>query len=124
MAHSNQIREFLLTPHGIELDDVYLGPAGVLTGSARLAQEAREKADQTTLQDEMEIKRLGLESKRRAVEAEIASIQSRFEAEELELKSLLSQAQQKQQMFDADRRRMARSRKADGKRQENAESKS
>ena len=33
MAHSNQIREFLLTDHGIELKDVYVGPEGVLTGS-------------------------------------------------------------------------------------------
>ena len=43
MAHSNQIREFLLTDRGIELQEVYLGPEGVLTGSARLAQEARER---------------------------------------------------------------------------------
>src|SRR4029079_13496953 len=38
-AHSNQIREFLITSHGIDLQDVYLGPEGVLTGSMRLAQE-------------------------------------------------------------------------------------
>ena len=44
MAHSNQIREFLLTDHGVELKDVYIGPEGVLTGSLRLAQEAREQA--------------------------------------------------------------------------------
>ncbi len=47
MAHSNQIREFLLTDHGVELRDVYVGPSGVLTGSARLAQEAQEQAAQT-----------------------------------------------------------------------------
>jgi circadian clock protein KaiC len=45
MAHSNQIREFLLTDEGIELADVYVGPQGVLTGSARQAQEAKEHAD-------------------------------------------------------------------------------
>ena len=44
MDHSNQIREFLLTDHGLRLLDVYLGPEGVLTGSARLSQEGREKA--------------------------------------------------------------------------------
>lgn len=44
MAHSNQIREFGLTDHGIDLIDAYLGPEGVLTGSMRLAQEARESA--------------------------------------------------------------------------------
>ena len=43
MAHSNQVREFLLTDNGIMLEDVYLGPAGVLTGAARTAQEAKEK---------------------------------------------------------------------------------
>ena len=42
-AHSNQVREFVLTDHGVELVDVYVGPAGVLTGSARLAQEAAER---------------------------------------------------------------------------------
>ena len=45
MAHSNQIREFLLTGQGIELADVYVGPQGVLTGSARQAQEAKERSD-------------------------------------------------------------------------------
>lgn len=43
MKHSNQIREFLLTDHGIELLDVYTGPDGVLTGSARRAQELKDR---------------------------------------------------------------------------------
>src|SRR6185295_13019093 len=42
MSHSNQIREFVLTSNGIELLDVYAGTAGILTGSARLAQRAAE----------------------------------------------------------------------------------
>ena len=54
MAHSNQIREFLLTDHGVELKDVYLGPEGVLTGSMRLAQEAREKSAALSRQQEIE----------------------------------------------------------------------
>jgi circadian clock protein KaiC len=45
MAHSNQIREFLLTSEGVKLVAPYLGTGRVLTGSARLAQEAREKED-------------------------------------------------------------------------------
>ena len=47
MAHSNQVREFRLTDKGIALEDVYIGPAGVLTGSARAQQEAREKASES-----------------------------------------------------------------------------
>jgi circadian clock protein KaiC len=52
MAHSNQVREFRLTAHGIELIDVYIGQGNVLTGTARLAQETREKdADQEHQQE-------------------------------------------------------------------------
>jgi len=113
MAHSNQVREFRLTSHGVDLIDVYVGPAGVLTGSARLAQESREKAEERSSQEDIEIQRLNLESKRKAMEAEIASIRSRFDTEEMELKKLLSQARQRQELIGEDRSRMARSRKAD-----------
>ena len=43
MPHSNQIREFVFTEHGIELVDVYLGAEGVFTGTARAAQEGQKK---------------------------------------------------------------------------------
>jgi circadian clock protein KaiC len=64
MDHSNQIREFLLTDKGINLLDVYVGPSGVLTGSARLTQEAQEKGTELAHQQEIELKKLNLESKR------------------------------------------------------------
>ncbi|HYV83903.1 MAG TPA: circadian clock protein KaiC, partial [Pyrinomonadaceae bacterium] len=44
IAHSNQVREFLLTRNGIELIDAYIGAEGVLMGSARSSQIAREQA--------------------------------------------------------------------------------
>jgi circadian clock protein KaiC len=44
MAHSNRLREFLLTEHGVDLLDVCVGPEGVLTGSSRVSHQAREKA--------------------------------------------------------------------------------
>ncbi|MCD6043662.1 MAG: KaiC 1 [Burkholderiales bacterium] len=53
MKHSNQIREFVITPEGIQLEDVYIGPEGVLTGSLRTAQEARERAEAQRLRDEI-----------------------------------------------------------------------
>lgn len=42
MAHSNQVREFVMTDNGVQLRDVFIGPGGALTGSARLAQENRD----------------------------------------------------------------------------------
>ena len=69
MAHSNQVREFLLTDHGVELRDVYVGPGGMLTGSVRLAQEAQEQAVQTARQRDTERRQPELERKRKTIEA-------------------------------------------------------
>jgi circadian clock protein KaiC len=73
-AHSNQIREFLLTSNGIELADVYVGPQGVLTGSARQAQEAQERADGTARLEDVQRRRSNLERRRESVEAQTAAL--------------------------------------------------
>jgi circadian clock protein KaiC len=90
MAHSNQIREFLLTGQGIELADVYVGPQGVLTGSARQAQEAQERADGTARRDDLEQRRINLERRREAVEAQTAALWREFEDEAETVERLLS----------------------------------
>ena len=64
MSHSNQIREFLLTDRGIELVDIYLETEGVLTGSARKSQDARERASGLRRQQKIEAKQRGLAQKR------------------------------------------------------------
>jgi circadian clock protein KaiC len=81
MAHSNQIREFLLTGQGIELADVYVGPQGVLTGSARQAQEAKERSDGTARIEDLEQRRVNLERRRESVEAQTATLWREFEDE-------------------------------------------
>jgi circadian clock protein KaiC len=68
MKHSNQIREFIITPEGIQLEDVYVGPEGVLTGSMRAAQEARERAEALALQGELEAKQREVERLRATLE--------------------------------------------------------
>jgi circadian clock protein KaiC len=113
MAHSNQIREFLLTGHGVELRDVYLGPEGVLTGSMRLAQEAREQAATLTRQQEIDRRQRELERKRQALEAQIAAQRSQFEAEQDELKLLLSQELTVAERLREGLEEMGRSRQAD-----------
>jgi circadian clock protein KaiC len=81
MAHSNQIREFLLTNQGIELADVYVGPQGVLTGSARQAQEAKEITDGTARDEILEERRVSLERRRESVQAQTAALWREFEEE-------------------------------------------
>ncbi len=113
MDHSNQIREFKLTDHGIELLDVYVGPEGVLTGSARLSQEAKNNEEQFLRQQEIERKQLGLELKRAAVEAQIVVLQSEFKAEESEAQKIIEMEKAKTERFEQDQKKMGESRKAD-----------
>jgi circadian clock protein KaiC len=111
MAHSNQLREFSVTKNGVELREAYLGPAGVLTGSARVAQEARERDDETRVKRESEDRRLALSRKLRAAEAQILALEAEKEAAELELKTAAVEAERRLDSALAQRAEMARSRK-------------
>jgi circadian clock protein KaiC len=115
MAHSNQIREFLLTKNGIELQDVYIGPAGVLAGSARLAQEAYEEAEELQQQYALAEKRCQSERKRKVLEAQIAALQADMAAEEAELQRLATQEELRQTRRQRDRVAMAQRRQADAR---------
>jgi circadian clock protein KaiC len=113
MSHSNQIREFLLTDHGIELLDVYVGPEGVLTGSARLSQEAKNDAEQLMHQQEIERKQSGIELKRAALEAQIVVLKSEFKEEESKTLKQIQMEKATTRRFSENRKKMATSRKAD-----------
>ena len=113
MAHSNQIREFKLTGRGIELLNVYVGPEGVLTGSARLAQEAKNEAEQLVRRHDVERHRAGLELKRAAVEAQVVVLRSDFKASESAALKAIAVERATATRFTEDRKRMAASRKAD-----------
>jgi circadian clock protein KaiC len=86
MDHSKQLREFHITSKGVKLVDAYLRPVGVLTGSARLAQEAQEVAAAQVSRQELERKKLALTHQRKAMEARIETLRAEFHAEEEELR--------------------------------------
>lgn len=113
MAHSNQIREFLLTNKGINILDVYVGPSGVLTGSARVAQTAQEKAVAITHQQEIEMKKRTLESKRKPLEAQLAALQNELKFGEEDMKKLSKQEQAQQRRLAEERKKIGQMRKAD-----------
>jgi len=91
MAHSNQVREFVLSDTGIDLVDVYLGGDRVLTGSARVAQEAQERSAATLREQDHQLKLRQLASKRKAIEAQIAALQAEAEAETEEVHFAIAQ---------------------------------
>ena len=112
MVHSNQIREFILTDHGVELREVYLGPAGVLTGSARIAQETHERSEVLARQQEMDRKRYNFERKRQALDARIAMLRAEFEAEAEEMQEIAAQDELRERQLLESRAEMAQSRGA------------
>jgi circadian clock protein KaiC len=113
MEHSNQIREFLLTNDGIRLLDVYLGAEGVLTGSARVSQEMREKAVVTFSQQERETRQRELERKRKIFEARQIMLRAEFEGEEEGVQTGISESELLGKEVLLDRGQMGLSRKAD-----------
>lgn len=113
MSHSNQIREFVMTDQGVQLLDVYLGPQGMLTGSARLAQEMRDQAEALARSEELASTQRKLERRRLALEAQISSLRAELETDEEEVRKLLAQAGQREETIEAGLAAIARSRHAD-----------
>jgi len=113
MAHSNQVREFMVTDTGIRLADVYIGPSGMLTGSARVQQEGRERAERVTLTEEAERQQLALECKRAALEAQVAALRAEFSGEEAIITRTASKDKQRGAVLALDEAAMGRSRKGD-----------
>ncbi|HEY4767002.1 MAG TPA: circadian clock protein KaiC [Candidatus Sulfotelmatobacter sp.] len=113
MAHSNQLREFLLTERGVDLLNVYVGPEGVLTGSSRLSQEAREEAAAVDRRQEVERKERERTRKREALEARIAALRKEFEVEEEEAATSVSRDVSREKVIAENRAAMSRSRQAD-----------
>jgi circadian clock protein KaiC len=91
MSHSNQIREFLISDRGVDLVDAYIGVSGVLTGSARVAQGALEKAVVLANQQEAATLKREVERKRAALEQKISGLRSDYESEALELRRIAEQ---------------------------------
>ncbi|MDD5321069.1 MAG: ATPase domain-containing protein, partial [Methylococcales bacterium] len=91
MAHSNQVRELILSDAGIDLVDVYLGADRVLTGTARCAQETHELAAAELRRQEHERKLRQHASKLKAIEAQIAVLQAEAESETAEVDFAIAQ---------------------------------
>ena len=115
MAHSNQIREFLISDRGIDLVDAYIGPSGVLTGSARVAQEDLEKAAVLAAQQEAAQLKREVERKHTALERKISGLRSEYETEAVELRRIAEQVGTRTFVLGTERAASGRLRQADAK---------
>jgi circadian clock protein KaiC len=110
MNHSKQLREYRLTDRGVELIEAYIGSEGVLTGAARLAQEAREREDTLQRQQATDRRRRELARKRAATERQITEMRAAIEADEAEIATLIEQEEARETARGSDRDAMADSR--------------
>jgi circadian clock protein KaiC len=110
MAHSNQTTEYRITDQGVLLLDTYLGPSGVLTGSARLAREVADQAQVTLQQEEIARQQALRGIRRNAFDGRLATLQSEFAAEDAELERDIQERIRQRDGMPADRAAMARSR--------------
>ncbi len=113
MAHSNQVREFLITDKGVAIVDVYSGTGGVLTGGARLSMLAQEKASDLLMQEEAELRHLEVENKRNVLDSKIAAMRAEFAAQEAANVKLISQENLRKTQLNSDKSAMGKMRQID-----------
>ncbi len=114
IAHSNQVREFLLTDHGIDLIDAYIGAEGVLMGSARSSQLAHERAAEVERQQSTARKQRELRRKQELYEAQLQALRGQYESERDAILKELDEEQTRLRFAADQRLEIARLRKADG----------
>lgn len=107
MSHSNQVREYRMTDKGIELIEPYIGPEGVLAGTARLIQEARECAEADRRARENERRKRQIERRRAALQRQIAELQAALDADEDEQKIVIEEAETRESTLTRDRAMVA-----------------
>jgi circadian clock protein KaiC len=113
MAHSNQVREFILSDCGIELRDVYLGRGQVLTGSARLVQEEQDAAEQVLRERDSARRSREIEQERHEIETKIEALRVRYAALQDDLDILASGDRDRDTAQQRSRSVLARARRAD-----------
>jgi circadian clock protein KaiC len=110
MAHSNQLREFVITSQGINLLPVYVGPGGVLTGSSRVSQESRERSDALKQRQEAERRLQEAERRRITLQAQMTAVQAELEAIEKQEITLNQEDKQREKQRKLDHDELAKSR--------------
>ena len=113
MAHSNQLREFVITSNGIRLIRPYIGPGGVLTGSSRMNQEARESAEAAQRQAEDLRRQQEMERRRLSLQVQVESLQAELAAVDREVATIARENEDREKRFELDRANLLRSRRAD-----------
>ena len=75
-AHSNQLREFVMSRNGIEIVDAYAGEGRLLMGTARLEAQSRERAASLERERTLKASRRKIQTRQAVVNAQIAELEA------------------------------------------------
>ena len=113
MKHSNQVREFVISDEGLNLVDVYLGPEGVLTGSAREAQRLQEVTGDVLRKHSLTMKDMEIDRKRKVLESKIASLKEEFDSVQDQLNKSYIEDELRKEVIEKNRDQIIRNRHND-----------
>ena len=113
MAHSNQIREFILTSHGIELRDVSLLGGGFYMGASRVENESQERAAAAARKLELARAEQANRRKKVLIEGQIAALTVELDSEEDDYRRLLAEQANHARRDAQDLAELAKARKSD-----------
>jgi circadian clock protein KaiC len=103
MAHSNQVRELVLSSHGATLTDVYVEGGDVLMGTARFVKEMEALSEEQHVHRAANARRLELERQREEVRARLHELERQMLAHDSELRRLMEDQEQRRTRRDANR---------------------
>ena len=114
MGHSNQVREFVINDQGLKLVEVYLGPEGVLTGSARESQKLNEVTGEVLRNNAVSRKNREIERKRAILQSKILELNSEFDSVIEELNKIHIEEELRKDVIEKNRNMMTDIRKGGG----------
>jgi circadian clock protein KaiC len=95
-AHSNQVRELVLSEHGATLADIYTAGGEVLMGTLRWEKEAAERVANEVAEVAGKLKRVSLDAEEAVLEVRAKSLQTELVAKKVE-KTLLAHTTESRQ---------------------------
>jgi circadian clock protein KaiC len=112
VEHSNQVRELIISDEGVDLAQIHIGPDGILVGSARLAQQLRDRVAANNSRNSLAHKRELLSRKRTAFKARIAELRTDFLAESHDIERAIALEADQQNSLGTDRAKLVAERES------------
>jgi len=113
MAHSNQVRELILSDAGVTLADIYTAGGEVLMGTLRWEKESAERVANEVAEVAGKLKRVSLDAEEAVLEVRAKSLQTELLAKQVEKTMLARTTESRQQALSRGRTRMRELRGAD-----------